>query len=91
MIQFFDPNTKLILKLIEVTMYIINTITKILACVGAINWGLIALFDLNLVTALFGISVMTQAVYLIVGVSGLYQLFITIRTLIAVERSKTIL
>ena len=35
-------------------MYILDIVTKIAACVGAINWGLIALFEFNLVTALFG-------------------------------------
>ena len=40
--------------------------------IGAINWGLIGIFNFNLVSALFGIdSFLTNLVYIIVGISGL--------------------
>ena len=55
--------------------------TKILASVGAINWGLIALFDFNLVFALFGLSVISKIVYMLVGVSGIYQLISAFTTI----------
>jgi len=43
----------------------------ILASVGALNWGLIALFDFNLVSALFGVDTLfTNAVYLIVAAAA---------------------
>ena len=52
-----------------------NTIQKIalvFTVIGAINWGLIGIFNLNLVSALFGIdSFLTNLVYIIVGISGL--------------------
>jgi len=51
------------------------TTTLILAAVGGLNWGLIALFDFNLVAALFGFNtVLTDLVYLIVGLSAAYVL-----------------
>lgn len=47
-------------------------ITLIIAIIGAINWGLIGLFDFNLVTALFGVdSALTRIVYILVGISGI--------------------
>jgi len=43
----------------------------ILAAVGALNWGLVALFSFNLVTFLFGIdSILTNAVYLAVALAA---------------------
>ena len=52
-----------------------NTLYKvclILIIIGAINWGMIGLFDVNLVTLLFGEdSVLTNIVYALVGISGL--------------------
>ena len=52
-----------------------NTIQKIalvFTVIGAINWGLIGIFNFNLVSALFGIdSFLTNLVYIIVRISGL--------------------
>ena len=43
-----------------------------LIIVGSINWGMIGLFDINLVSLLFGEeSVLTNIVYSLVGISGL--------------------
>lgn len=48
-------------------------VALVLVIVGAINWGLIGIFDFNLVTFLFdGISpVITKIVYILVGIAGL--------------------
>lgn len=48
-------------------------VTMILVLIGALNWGLIGLLRLNLVTALFGEgSLLTTVVYLLVGLSAVY-------------------
>lgn len=53
----------------------LNLITLILAIVGGLNWGLVGLFDFNLVAALFGAgSAVSRTIYVLVGVSALYQL-----------------
>lgn len=60
----------------------VTAITTILASVGAINWGLIATFDLNLVSYLFGeASFVTKIVYMLVGASGLYLLLFLSRAI----------
>jgi uncharacterized protein len=47
----------------------------ILLVVGGLNWGLVGLFDLNLVTAIFGEdTTLTNIVYVVVGISALYML-----------------
>ena len=56
-------------------MKIIDNIALALIIIGAINWGLIGLFNFNLVDTLFGIgTVLSRIVYTLVGISGLWAL-----------------
>ena len=54
-------------------MRTIQVIALVLVIIGAINWGLIGLFDFNLVALIFGgaESMLTKVVYILVGISGL--------------------
>jgi uncharacterized protein len=45
-----------------------------LVLVGAINWGLVAVFDWNLVSEIFGTGTVTDVIYIIFGVAGLMML-----------------
>jgi len=46
-----------------------------LLVIGAINWGSIGLFDVNLVAMIFsGTPVLGRAAYVLVGIAGLYFL-----------------
>ncbi len=50
-------------------------VSFLLMVVGAVTWGTVALFQFNLVDMVFGAgSQLGQLVYVLVGVSGLYQL-----------------
>lgn len=54
-------------------MKVIDKIALVLIIIGAINWGLIGLFNFDLVAALFGdMSVISRIVYGLVGISGLW-------------------
>lgn len=56
---------------------VMDLIAFILVIVGAINWGLIALFKLNLVTAILGsIPVLVTIVYVLVGLAGVYCIYL---------------
>lgn len=58
----------------------LNLTTLILVIVGGINWGLVGLADFNLVAALFGTdSALTNIVYMLVGLSALWQLVPTVK------------
>lgn len=47
-----------------------------LVMLGAINWGLVGLFDFNLLTWLFGVTGwLTKTLYILVGVSGIVALY----------------
>ena len=57
-------------------MKALNLVTLILIIIGGINWGLVGLFDWNLVAAIFGFSpILLKIVYIIVGLSGLWQIW----------------
>ena len=52
-------------------MRAVHYIALVLVIVGALNWGLVGLFDFNLVAALFGeMSILSRIVYVLVGLSG---------------------
>jgi uncharacterized membrane protein YuzA (DUF378 family) len=56
-------------------MRIVNYVTLALLIVGGVNWGLIGLFNFDLVAALFGeMSALSRVVYTVVGASALWQL-----------------
>ncbi|WP_085991590.1 DUF378 domain-containing protein [Oceanobacillus senegalensis] len=57
-------------------MRFLNSVALTLIIIGAINWGLIAFFQFDLVAALFGgqDGFLARVVYGLVGISGLYYL-----------------
>jgi len=54
-------------------MRTLEIIAIVLTIIGAINWGLIGLFDFNLVALIFGgaESLFTKIIYILVGIAGL--------------------
>jgi uncharacterized membrane protein YuzA (DUF378 family) len=53
----------------------LNLITLIFLIVGGLNWGLVGLFNFDLVATLFGAgSLLSRIVYVLVGASPLWQL-----------------
>ena len=42
-----------------------------LVVVGALNWGMVGLFEFNLVEEIFGAGTVADVIYVIVGVAGL--------------------
>jgi uncharacterized membrane protein YuzA (DUF378 family) len=58
-------------------MKTINALALTLVIVGAVNWGLVALFEFDLVAEIFGeqfgtTNVITRIIYGLVGLAGLY-------------------
>ena len=55
-------------------MTALNKTTLLLLVVGGLNWGLVGLFNFDLVSALFGAgSMLARIVYILVGLSALWQ------------------
>ncbi len=63
-------------------METIEKIALVFTIIGAVNWGLIGLFDVNLVTMLFQEgSFLTKLIYIIVGICGLINIVILFKHL----------
>ncbi len=57
-------------------MRILNLVTLLLVIIGGINWLLVGLADFDLVASLFGgrASPLATLIYVLVGISALWQL-----------------
>ena len=54
-------------------MKTIRWIATLLIVIGAINWGLVGIWDFNLVNAILGsVSWLETTIYILVGLSGLW-------------------
>ena len=54
---------------------VVCKLATLLAGLGALNWGLLALFQLDLVTKVFGgMTTASKVVYIVIGVAGLMKL-----------------
>ena len=51
----------------------LKTVSKWLVVIGAINWGLVGLLNINLVTLLFGgWPIVVMIVYVLIGAAGIW-------------------
>lgn len=58
-------------------MNIIQKIALVLTIIGALNWGLVGLFNYNLVDAIFGVrSFMSMLIYILVGIAGIVNIML---------------
>ncbi len=61
-----------------------NTVYKValvLIIIGAINWGMVGLFSINLVELLFGAdTIITNLIYSLVGIAGLLDTALLLKT-----------
>jgi len=56
----------------------LDLITLVLVIVGALNWGLVGLFEFDLVATIVGedfgeTNVLSRIIYILVALSGIYQ------------------
>lgn len=56
-------------------MKMIRNIAYILTLIGALNWGLIGVAGFDLVAAIFGIGLIANIIYSLVGISALWLIF----------------
>lgn len=55
-------------------METLQKVALVFTIIGAINWGLIGLFDFNLVTTIFGDGTFANIIYIIVGIAGIINI-----------------
>lgn len=57
-------------------MNAIDWVAMVLLIVGGLNWGMVGLFNVDLVASLFGTqSPLSRVVYALVGLSALYSIY----------------
>lgn len=52
----------------------LHILAYLLLFVGGLNWGLVGLLNFNLVTTLLGTGMLSNVVYILVGLSTVYVL-----------------
>lgn len=53
-----------------------KTLVAWVLVVGALNWGLVGVLNVNVVEAILGAgSLLTKAVYALIGVAGVYKVY----------------
>jgi uncharacterized membrane protein YuzA (DUF378 family) len=67
-----------------IEMRALDIVTMLLVIVGAVNWGLVGLFEFDLVATITGddfgeTNVVSRIIYILVGLSGLYQISLLAR------------
>lgn len=59
----------------------LDKVVFFLLLIGGFNWGLVGLFDWNLIDAIFGQAyVIARLIYILVGLSAIYRFVIWART-----------
>lgn len=57
----------------ELNLY--GWIAMILVLIGGINWGLVGLFNVNIVTGIFGVM-LGRLIFIVVGVAAVYLCYL---------------
>ncbi|NPV26791.1 MAG: DUF378 domain-containing protein [Firmicutes bacterium] len=68
-------------------MSTLDKIALVLVIIGALNWGLIGLFQYDLVAALFGgqSAVVSRTIYTLVGLAGAYAITFLLKDRVKVK------
>lgn len=59
-------------------MRVIHWIALILVIIGALNWGMVGFFQINVVSAIFGgnSAVVSRIIYCLVGLAGIWCFYL---------------
>lgn len=61
-------------------MHALRIIVYILVIIGALNWGLVGFFNIDLVSMLFGeMTLVSRIVYSLIGISAIIYLLLSYR------------
>lgn len=65
----------------------VDNIALVLVIIGALNWGSIGLFGVDVVASLFGgqMSVLSRIIYSLVGIAGLWSITLLFKEKVPVD------
>lgn len=52
-----------------------KTLVGWILVIGALNWGLVGLLNMNIVESIFGMGMIANIVYIVVGLAGAYKAY----------------
>ena len=59
---------------------VVDWIALVLVIVGGLNWGLVGLFNFDLVATIFGsIAWLQNIIYILVGIAALYMIYFAVK------------
>lgn len=59
---------------------VIDWTALVLVIVGGLNWGLVGLFEFNLVAKLFGFApILVNIIYMLVGIAAVYLAVVAVK------------
>lgn len=53
----------------------LKAIALVLVIIGGLNWGLVGLFDFDVVATLFGAGIASKVIYSLIGLGALVMIF----------------
>lgn len=57
-------------------MRVLSWIALILLLIGGLNWGMVGLFDIDVISAIFGYkSAISRIIFILVGLAAIYKIF----------------
>jgi hypothetical protein len=73
-------------------MKVLNMIALALVIIGGINWGLVGLFQLDLVAAIFGgpAAPLSRIIYILVGLAALYAIYLFKPLSVVADRERSL-
>jgi len=59
-------------------MYVLRIIAYVLVLIGALNWGLVGMFNFDLIASIFGdMTIITRTIYSLAGISAVSLMFLS--------------
>jgi uncharacterized protein len=71
LVQFNLTKKEVVMK----DLTLLGLVAVIILIIGGINWGLVGLFNVNLVQSIFG-NMLSRLIYIIVGVAAGYMIYL---------------
>ena len=60
------------------TMSAVDYIAMVLLIIGGLNWGMVGLFNIDVVASIFGPeSAVSRVIYTLVGIAALYSIYLS--------------
>ncbi len=72
------PERRVALREGNFVMSAVDYIAMVLLIIGGLNWGMVGLFNIDVVSTIFGAeSALTRVIFVLVGIAALYSIYLS--------------